>query len=124
MPNGVKLPCGTHIAVDSSQMWNPNVYENPETFDGFRFLRIRQAGGKSSNAASLVSTSPEHIAFGMGKPICPGRFFAANESKIALADMLLNYEVRLQHGYEPKMVELGFEMLADPEPRVEVRRRQ
>jgi hypothetical protein len=32
--------------------------------------------------------------------------------------------VRLQHGYEPKMVELGFEMLADPAPRVEVRRRQ
>lgn len=35
------------------------------------------------------------MAFGMGRSICPGRFLVANEYKIVLARMLLDYEVRL-----------------------------
>ncbi|KAK2803977.1 hypothetical protein FQN50_006783 [Emmonsiellopsis sp. PD_5] len=123
LPNGTTLPRGTNIAVDSSMMWDPSIYPNPSTYDGYRFLRLRQSGGNAT--AALVSTSPEHIAFGIGKPVCPGRFFASNEVKIALARILLSYDVRIPEGSEePKVVEMGFEMLSDLGAKVEIRRRR
>lgn len=109
------------MSVDSSRMWDPAVYgEKAKQFDGFRFLRQRQEGVA---AASMVSSSPEQFTFGMGKSICPGRFFVHNEIKVALASILLDYDVRLADGYAPKFVEFGFDISADPAPKVEVRRR-
>ncbi|KAJ5511748.1 Cytochrome P450 [Penicillium expansum] len=102
LPNGMTISRGTNIAVDSSMMWDPAVYTNP---------------------SSLSFFYPEHIAFGLGKPVCPGRFFASNEVKIALAKILLTYDVRIPEGFTPKMVELGFEMICDPTAKVEIRKR-
>ncbi|RDA86915.1 hypothetical protein CP532_1870 [Ophiocordyceps camponoti-leonardi (nom. inval.)] len=42
----------------------------------------------------MVSTSSHHLAFGHGRHACPGRFFAAHELKLILAQLLLNYEFR------------------------------
>ena len=123
LPNGTTLPKGTHVAVDTSEMWSPERYDDPDVFDGYRALRRREKGGKEGSAVSLVASSADHFAFGMGKPVCPGRFFAAHEIKVALAKILLGWDVRLEEGWMPKMVEFGFEMLADMAPRVEVRRR-
>ncbi|KAL2009416.1 hypothetical protein VTN00DRAFT_5223 [Thermoascus crustaceus] len=123
LPNGMTIPRGTDVAIDASIMWDPAVYPDALTHDGYRFLRLRQDGGKTASAAALVSTSPEHAAFGMGKHICPGRFFAANEVKIALARILLDYDVRIAKDCNPKIVEIGFEMLSDPSAKLEVRRR-
>jgi cytochrome P450 len=54
---------------------------------------MRRSGepGKE-NTLLLVSMIPEYIGFGYGIHACPGRFFAANEVKIALIFMLLNYD--------------------------------
>lgn len=120
LPNGMVIPRGTNIAIDSSMMWDAEIYPDPLTYDPYRFLRLRESG---NSAIALASTSPEHIAFGIGKPICPGRFFASNEIKIALAKILLSYDVRLAGKVKPKVLELGFEMLSDPEARLEVRKR-
>lgn len=120
LPNGMTIPRGTNIAIDSSMMWDAAIYPDPLTYDAHRFLRLRESG---KSATALASTSPEHIAFGIGKPICPGRFFATNEMKIALAKILLSYDVRLAGNVKPKVLEMGFEMLSDPEARLEVRKR-
>ncbi|CAI7586534.1 unnamed protein product [Penicillium bialowiezense] len=120
LPNGMTIPRGTNIAIDSSMMWDAAIYPDPLTYDAYRFLRLRESG---NSATALASTSPEHIAFGIGKPICPGRFFATNEMKIALAKILLSYDVRLAGNVKPKVLEMGFEMLSDPEARLEVRKR-
>jgi cytochrome P450 len=114
------IPRGTNIAVDSSMMWDPAIYPDPSIYDGYRFLRLRESG---NTGAALASSSPEHIAFGIGKPICPGRFFASNEVKIALAKILLTYDVRLPEGIKPKVVEMGFEMLSDLGAKLEIRKR-
>jgi cytochrome P450 len=120
LPNGMTIPRGTNIAVDSSMMWDPTIYPNPSVYDGYRFFRLRQSG---NTGAALASTSPEHIAFGIGKPICPGRFFASNEVKIALAKILLTYDVKIPEGFKPKIVEMGFEMLSDAGAKLEIRKR-
>ncbi|KAB2573632.1 Cytochrome P450 monooxygenase trt6 [Lasiodiplodia theobromae] len=121
LPDGTKIPRGTNVSVDSSRMWDPTVYgDDAAKFDGFRFLRLRNEGAP---ATSMVSSSPEQFTFGMGKSICPGRFFVHNEVKVALATILLEYDVKLTDGYTPKFVEFGFEIVVDPAPKVEVRRR-
>ncbi|KAI1318921.1 cytochrome P450 [Xylariaceae sp. FL0255] len=124
MPNKTLLPKGTNIAVDTSNMWSSEIYENPDTYDGHRFLKLRQNGGPRSNAAQLVSGDENHIAFGLGRSICPGRFMVANEIKVAIASILLKYDVRLTVRKNPQVIHYGFEMLADPKAKLEVRRRQ
>jgi len=104
-------------------MWTSQIYDNPETFDGYRFLKIRQGGVQGSSTAALASSSPEHFDFGLGRSICPGRFFAANEVKVALASILMNYDVRLRDNQKPQVLHMGFELLADLMGQIEVRRR-
>lgn len=121
LPNGLIIPRGTNVAVESSMMWDPAIYPDPFSYDAYRFLRLRKSG---NTTAALASTSPEHIAFGIGKPICPGRFFACNEVKIALAKILLTHDIRIPEGITPKIVEMGFEMLSDPDAKLEIRKRK
>jgi cytochrome P450 len=123
LPNGQHLRRGTDISVSTSGFLDANVYERPTKFDGARFLKLRQQGGKWESAASVVSTNSDHFVFGLGKYICPGRFFAAAEVKTALAVIFSEYDVRLHADYQPKVFKYGFEILVDPEVRLEVRRR-
>lgn len=108
-------------------MWSSSNYPGPihaSEWDPYRFLRIRQEGGPKAQSASLVSTSVDHIAFGMGKALCPGRFLAANEIKVAVADILMKFDLRLKEGEEvPKGIEFGLEAMA-PQAVLEVRKRE
>ena len=38
------------------------------------------------------------MSFGFGRHACPGRFFAANEIKLILARLLLDYDIRMPPG--------------------------
>ncbi|KAH7210310.1 cytochrome P450 [Fusarium oxysporum] len=123
LPNGQYLPKGTAISIYMSQLRNPEVYDNPDTFDAYRYVKLRAQGGKWIYASSATSTSEDHFVFGIGKPICPGRFFAIAEVKTAIATILLDYDVRLAEGYKPKLMPFGFELFADPGVQLEVKRR-
>lgn len=123
MPDGTFLPRGTNIAVDTANMWNPEIFEEPRTYNGYRFYHLRQSGGPTANAAQLVSVTDDFIAFGLGRSVCPGRFMVANEIKTAIATMLLQFDIRLANGQHPRIFHYGFEMLSDPTTVLEVRRR-
>lgn len=97
-------------------------YDNPLEFDGHRFIRMRQIPGEDKNA-HLVSTSEKHIGFGHGQHACPGRFFAANEVKIALCHLLLKYDWKLPPSHDPKIVAAGMFLGLEPHGRLSVRRR-
>lgn len=86
-------------------------------------MKLRAQGGKWIYASSATSTSEDHFVFGIGKPICPGRFFAIAEIKTAIATILLDYDLRLAEGYTPKLMPFGFELFADPGVQLEVKRR-
>jgi cytochrome P450 len=61
---GITLRPGTHVGVPSSWIQRSRVYyENPETFDGYRFLKLAAAGAKNTK---LVDLSPDYLVFGMG----------------------------------------------------------
>jgi hypothetical protein len=113
LSDGTLIPKGSSLLVSSHKMWDPDVYPNPETFDPYRFLRLRDTPGHETSA-QLVSPSPEHLGFGYGKHACPGRFFAANEVKIALCHILLKYDFKLPDGYTQTVRRRGISLSADP----------
>ncbi|KAH7304052.1 cytochrome P450 [Stachybotrys elegans] len=121
LPNGQIIPRGSHLMVDSTDLWNPAVYSNPDQFDGYRFLRKREAGDTSSQ---FVQSSANYNVFGGGRHICPGRFFANNELKLALTHILLKYDIRLSDGCDPKLMKIGFYTMVDPTVQLQVQRRK
>lgn len=103
-PEGVHLPCGVTISLPVRPAHrDEKIYPNPLVYDPFRFVKERDeidaATGLPKDGVIqkanlfLASTSGSYLAFGHGRHACPGRFFAANELKLLLAYMVLNYDI-------------------------------
>jgi cytochrome P450 len=121
--DGTFIPRGGAIAVSAHSMWDPEVYDKPQDWDGRRFLHMRETAGQE-HMAQLVSTSPDHLGFGHGQHACPGRFFASNEAKVILIHLLLKYDWRLlEDAPLPRLHYYGFSIRADPGTKMEYRHR-
>lgn len=123
LSDGLFLPKGSRLNVDSSRMADPSLHDNPEQYDAYRFLKMRSQPGREF-MAQLVSTSPDHLGFGHGQHSCPGRFFAANEIKIALAHMILKYDWQLVEGSRGEPIIKGMVAKSSPWAQVLVRKRK
>ncbi|KAM0387510.1 hypothetical protein ACHAPZ_009317 [Fusarium culmorum] len=122
LPNGDVIKKGTKIICDTTHQWNPEYYPDASKFDAYRFSQMRETPGQDKRA-HLVSTSQDQLGFGHGIHACPGRFFAANEIKIALCHMLLKYDWKLPEGVVPKSKAIGTNFLPDREAKLMVKRR-
>ncbi|KAJ0273007.1 hypothetical protein Brms1b_000780 [Colletotrichum noveboracense] len=123
LPSGLVLETGDRCMADLGSMVDPEVYENPEVFDGYRYLRMRE-DPKLESKAHLVSTSSIHLGFGHGKHACPGRFFASNEVKILLCHLLYKYDWEIDSAYEHKIREFGISLSSGDGLQVSFRRRE
>ncbi|RGP78404.1 hypothetical protein FLONG3_3540 [Fusarium longipes] len=96
-PSGTHVPKGHRIAVPGySVLQDPEIYPEPKKYNALRFYNARhdeKDGYVKSARNALPTTSPEFLAWGLGRNACPGRFFASNEIKMMLAYMLLNYDI-------------------------------
>ncbi|KAI0164152.1 putative cytochrome P450 monooxygenase [Xylariaceae sp. FL1272] len=125
LSDGTPLRKGREVVVAANRMWDESVYSDPERWDPYRFYRMRAAPGSSSeHTTQLVSTSADHLGFGHGQHACPGRFFAANEVKVALAQLLLEYDWKLPEGADASYLQHGWSMVANPFVGVMFRRRE
>lgn len=132
LSDGLVLPKDAYIAVVNSGY----IGRENERFDGFRYA-TSQAGQSSSSSSKTrqswyTSTDREHISFGQGRHACPGRFVAAVEMKLVLAEMLMRYDISFVENGEmssgaaekrPKsmhLLELGF---TDPSAKVYIKER-
>ncbi len=116
------MPKGSKLMVSASSSWDESIYPEPERFDGYRFLRMREKGDEAG--AQFVSTSYSALGFGHGKQACPGRFFAANELKIALSHILLKYDFKLPADTAPKSSTFGLFYQADEKAGLMIKRRE
>ncbi|KAI1122772.1 cytochrome P450 [Nemania abortiva] len=95
LPDGSHIPCGTKVGVSAYSVHrDEGNYPDAARYDAFRFIRGRDggaAGGKRPQG--LVNTSETFLGFSHGSHSCPGRFFAANQLKIALGHIALLYEI-------------------------------
>lgn len=124
----ITLSDDIHLKRDSvtlimSRLRDPEVYENPDEYDGYRFYRLRQQPGKE-NTSQLVTTSPDYLPFGHGQHACPGRFFAAQEIKVVLCQLLLKYDWHLPEGGETfERLMVGNAPNVNPMAKISIRRR-
>ncbi|TFY80430.1 hypothetical protein EWM64_g3585 [Hericium alpestre] len=104
--DGTTIPEGTMIAAtQTATHLDEAYYLDPDEFDGYRFSKLReQAVGKDQSNNSdeteqgqdedwrhrLTGTGSGYLAFGGGRHVCPGRFFASLELKCMMAYILLS----------------------------------
>ena len=97
---------------------DPDLYPDPERYDGFRFAKIRthEPNTDASARAQYAASNPASMSFGFGRHACPGRFFAANEIKAIMAYLLLNFDMKFPEGKEKRPESLLFETQFLPNP--------
>ncbi|KAL8357235.1 hypothetical protein RB598_002190 [Gaeumannomyces tritici] len=131
LSNGQLIPAGVTLEVAAyPQSRDPEPYPEPETWDGLRFYRLREAGedfnaksaGRQGSAVEanahnqFVSVSHRSLVFGYGRHACPGRFFAANEIKMIVARCLLEYDIKLPDGVTQRFPNFEFSGAIVPDP--------
>lgn len=101
--DGTFIPKGTRVEVAAFATHGDDAnYPDPTTFDPFRFVDKTKKENEGRNV-DMTSTHADFVAFGHGRHACPGRFFAANELKLMLAHIVMNYDVKLEkEGERPK----------------------
>lgn len=72
--NGTILPQGTYVAVAMHAIHHAtSVPANADSFDGFRFANLREAGEGEGVKHQMVNTNVDYVSFGHGRHACPGR---------------------------------------------------
>ncbi|RYP78150.1 hypothetical protein DL769_003231 [Monosporascus sp. CRB-8-3] len=98
---GPTLPAGVIIAVNGQAInRSPDLWPNPDSFNMDRFYRLRQKLG-NENRFHFLTTGSDSPGWGDGTHACPGRFFATNTLKIALARFLKKYGIEMKPEYLP-----------------------
>ncbi|KAL8289567.1 hypothetical protein RB597_001269 [Gaeumannomyces tritici] len=94
LPDGTRLPRGATVGVQAYSVHrDEDVYGGAAEYRPFRFVEPPGGEREKQQPQALVSTSPTFLAFSHGPNACPGRFFAANQLKLALAYIALHYEI-------------------------------
>ncbi|CAD6448952.1 150cd699-1ab4-4a03-a415-fc84fbc5bb8d-CDS [Sclerotinia trifoliorum] len=137
-----------HLSIDFTVRSHPpsrNLLSSPfDTFDGFRFSKL-QSVPWNENRYQFVTSSTESLNFGHGRRFislclfhfillinnelgthtCPGRFFASDEIKIALAEKLLRWDVRLKPGKgRPANLSTDTNVMTNMKGEIQMRRRE
>lgn len=101
LSDGTVIPKGSYVCCPIEAVTHdPENYENPDEFDGYRHYRLRQQGGFAGEKHQWISTNQAALNFGYGKHSCPGRFFATIEMKLIFAFIMLNYDLAMPQGVE------------------------
>ncbi|KAF5611946.1 ent-kaurene oxidase [Fusarium subglutinans] len=119
LPDGTFVPKGTKLEINTCSIHKDHeLYENPEEFDGLRFHKWRKAPGKEKKYM-YSSSGTDDLSWGYGRHACPGRYLSAINIKLIMAELLMNYDIKLPDGVSrPKNIE--FEVLCSPEPDFEI----
>jgi cytochrome P450 len=109
------IPAHTTIGMPAQAInMDPELYPDPETFDGLRFHDLKAAGASASKT-DYVASNGASLNFGYGRHACPGRWFAANEIKCIMICLLTNYDISFSEGQErPKNLQVETQNLPNP----------
>ncbi|KAF7181290.1 hypothetical protein CNMCM7691_000508 [Aspergillus felis] len=122
LQDGITIPKGTRLAFANNLRLDLRMYPDPETFDGYRFQKMRDDPAQAK-LAPFTKTRTTHLAFGHGKHACPGRFLSCDEAKLILCHILLKYDFKAE-GQVPELTTSGMFIQRDPGGMMMVRRRK
>ncbi|KAK7038539.1 cytochrome P450 [Favolaschia claudopus] len=124
LSNGVTLPAGTLIGLPiMAQQHDEQIYENGDSFDPFRYARMKETAEEGSNI-QMTTTSTDFLLFGLGRRACPGRFLAVTELKLIMSHILLNYDFKVKDGVRPDNTWIAVAGSANPTAEVLFRKRR
>jgi cytochrome P450 len=104
--NGIRVGEGVRMVFPTQDIHHDaNNYTDPKRYDAFRFSRPhekdmvqiaeKKSEGKKEEQELIATTTPTFLPFGYGRHACPGRWFAAQLMKQALAYLVMHYDVEL-----------------------------
>ncbi|KAE8363467.1 cytochrome P450 [Aspergillus caelatus] len=100
---------------------DPEYYENPTTFDGYRFYDA----SRGTCTPHISTTSPTFLTFSHGISACPARVLATQITRVIFILFLLKYDVELAHEEMPSYgIADGPVYLPNPSVMMRVRTRQ
>jgi len=115
LSDGSTIPSGVSIGISNYTMnHSPDIYPDPEEFQGFRFSDLRKSSPENAGRFQFVGTSVDNINWGFGNHACPGRYFASALIKLILTYILSNYDVKL--GEEGRPDNMIFGVMVVPSP--------
>ncbi|KAK2052084.1 cytochrome P450 [Colletotrichum caudatum] len=115
--DGFHLPAGTTIMFNSDGAhYDADNYPEPDKFDGYRFLRLRET--VDPNRFHYASVSDSALSFGAGIHACPGRFLSAVIMKFFLIQFITKYELKYEHGGIKRLPNLVNDNTTRPNPSV------
>ena len=122
--DGTTLPRGTTLGVAMQiAHLDEKIYPDALKFDPFRFVKLKEQE-TTGRRFDIVATSIDSLPFGLGRRVCPGRYFAACELKLMFAHMVLTYDVKLENdGVRPEDMWVMGACVPNPKARVLFRRR-
>ena len=120
LSSGDVLPKHAHISFAGVPMsMDEDNFENAESFDGFRFERLRRNAETNHNGLQFTSSYEGSLHFGHGKYMCPGRFMGSLISKLVLIEILQRYDLKLKDG-DRRPESLMFFDMDIPNPEFEI----
>jgi len=122
------IPAHTTVGVPAQAIaMDPQLYPDPETFDGLRFAKLRKSSNNPAEKgkAQFVAANPQSMAFGYGRHACPGRFFASDEIKAITMYLLTNYDIKFADGQRrPESLQVETQYLPDHAATILCRKRK
>ncbi|RKP04569.1 cytochrome P450, partial [Thamnocephalis sphaerospora] len=93
--NGKHIPAGRNCIVHTrSENRQPDVHTDAEVY-----MPERAIGPTGQHLAT--TPGPGYITFGMGRKICPGRFFAVGMLKVLASMLVRDYDFSTESGTRP-----------------------
>ena len=79
---------------------DPSFYDDPDTFDGYRFCSLPKSKGSTVQPPEYEFTGIErgNVVWGNGRLTCPGRWYASAMNKLIAASFLLRYDMKYPEG--------------------------
>ena len=97
LSDGKVIPAGTQICTTSYAVSRDPQFVPHQDFDGFRYYKLRQQPGESQQY-HFSTTDKNHLHFGAGFNVCPGRWLAGNQLKMMVGELLLKYDFKFLDG--------------------------
>ncbi|KAE9977315.1 hypothetical protein BLS_001499 [Venturia inaequalis] len=115
LSNGLTLPKGSRFCVPASQVsLDPEVWEDPYEFDGFRYETLRNEKPENISQMQFPTPTTHSLHFGTGRHVCPGRFLAVVQMKLVTAVILRHYDFKLQDGETKRPHNVNFGPINTP----------
>ncbi|KIL60305.1 hypothetical protein M378DRAFT_168332 [Amanita muscaria Koide BX008] len=126
LSDGTTIPAGSTVSVPFTPVHtDANDYSDPSVFDGFRFEKLGEQDSGENMKHQFTSLGVDYVLFGNGRHACPGRFFVANELKVMLAHVVMNYDVKMADGKgRPENWQFGIHRAPDTTAQIFFRKRR